>query len=241
MIKYVFSLGLLFLMLSQAFFFPGFVAAEGEQGLPAVNQAEPPAVSEAENLRGLIEEKSAELQKIQEEREKIEKNIEENAQSKNSLTKELKTIDYNISQLNLSIKANKLTLEKLELEINSLGTNILSIEKNVDAKKTTIGKLFVELQQKDRENLLILFLRNKSLAEGVAEAQSIASVNRDLELGVAELRNLQVDLSSRLAEEKNKKHSKQIETSNLSNRQAIVQDQKKEKQQVLVQTKNQIG
>lgn len=230
MAKYFSSLGFLLLILALALSSSVPVAAE---------EAQPAATSEADNLRNLIEQKSVELLQIQAEREKLEKSIAETAQSKNSLTKELKVIDHNINQLNLSIKANKLTLEKLELEITSLGKNILSIERGVDAKKSTIGKLFVELQQKDRENVLVLFLRNKSLAEGVAEAQSIFSINHDLEQGVAELRNLQVELSGRLAEEKNKKRSRQIETTNLSNRQEIVLDQKKEKQQVLTQTKNQ--
>ena len=128
MIRGILSIGILFLLVAQGVSVYRFAEAEEEQDLPVA--------SEANNLRNLIEEKNAELQKIQEEREKIEKSIEETAQSKNSLTKELKTIDYNINQLNLSIKANKLTLEKLELEINSLSTNILSTEKSVDAKKT---------------------------------------------------------------------------------------------------------
>ncbi len=207
-----------------------------------VNAQESPVakpVSESDTLRNLIDEKSAELQAIQAEREKIEKSIQETSKSKTSLTKELKTIDQNISQLNLSIKANRLMLEKLSLEINSLDQNITGIQDGIDSKKETIGKLFVELQQKDRENLLVMMLRNKSLAESVSEAQSITSVNKELEKSIAELRDLQVQLSGRLSEEKGKKKSQEIEKLNLTNRQVIVQDQKSEKQQVLTETKNQ--
>ncbi|HXF44311.1 MAG TPA: peptidoglycan DD-metalloendopeptidase family protein [Candidatus Paceibacterota bacterium] len=195
--------------------------------------------SEAESLRSQIDAKSAELKQLLEERAKIEEQLEQTGSLKSSLQKELKIIDYNISQLNLSIKANRVALEKLDLEIKSLNGNIRSIEKSIDNKKTTIGKLMVKLQQKDRENFLMILLKNQSLAESVSEAQSIATLNSDLVASAEELRKYQVDLVEKLSEEQLKQRQKEREQASLVNRQQIVQAQKATKNTILAQTKNQ--
>jgi len=193
----------------------------------------------AENLRAQIDAKNAELQKLMEERAKIEEQLEKTGSLKNSLQKELKIIDYNINQLNLSIKANKITLDKINLEIESLSSDIKNIEQKIDNKKATIGRLMVELQQKDRENFLTIFLKNQSLAESVSEAQSIATLNNDLVASAEELRKYQGDLVEKLNEERMKQEQKKREQSNLTNRQQIIQAQKDAKNMVLIQTKNQ--
>ena len=205
----------------------------------AVEEGSDSAASEAENLRQEIDNKNAELQKILEEREQIVRQLEETGEQKGTLQKELKNIDATINQLNLSIKANRLMLEKLELEIKSLGGEITNTEKLIENKKKTIAKLFVELQQKDRENLLIIFLKNQSLAESVSEAQSITELNINLSETAEEMRGFQQDLIHKLSEEQSKKRQQEIERANLINRQDIVSDQKSVKTTVLTQTKNQ--
>ena len=208
---------------------------------PVFSQSEEETTSgsSAEDLRQEIENRNTLLQEILEEREEIEKNLDETGKQKNSLVKEIRTIDYNINRLNLSIKANKLILEKLDLEIESLRGDVRSIENNIQNKKSTVAKLMVELQQRDRENILTIFLKNKSLADSVSEAQSIITLNNDLTVSAGELRNFQYELIQKLNEEQGKQKSKKIEGSNLINRQFIVKDQKDYKNQVLTQTKNQ--
>jgi len=165
--------------------------------------------------------------------------LQEVSESNSSLAKELRTIDYNINQLNLSIKGNKLTLEKLSLEIDSLRNDIKTTQESLKNKKESVAKLFVELQQKDRENTLTLFLRSKSLAEGLNEARTIAIFNQTLSQNIGQLQSLQFQLSKQLDEEERKKTNKETEKTNLINRQYIVQDQKEEKKKILVVTKNQ--
>ncbi len=193
----------------------------------------------APNLRELIEEKNKELQQLQSQREAIEKELENVSKTSTSLKKELQIVNANINQLNLSVKGNKLLLEKLELEIDSLKNEIKDTEESIQNKKSTIIKLMIELQQRDNENILTILLKNKSLAGSVAEAQSIAKLNNNLSLAVGQFQELQNQLTKKLDEGEKKKRSREIETANLLNRQAIVQEQKNEKQKILTQTKNQ--
>lgn len=190
-------------------------------------------------LRDLIAEKSERLKELQEQRAALEKNLETVAKSNTKLSKEIKTMDNTISQLDLLVKSNNLSIEKIELEIDSLTGDIGNTEKNIAQKKETIGKLFSELQQKDNENFLTIFLRNKSLAESVAEARTISTLNSNLYENLEVLKNLQMDLTKKIREGENKKQEKAAEKVNFQNRQVILADQKKEKQVVLSQTKNQ--
>jgi len=190
-------------------------------------------------LRDLIAEKNERLKELQEQRFALEKNLDTVSKSNTKLSKEIKTMDNTISQLDLLVKSNNLAIEKIELEIDSLTGDIGDTEKNIAQKKETIGKLFSELQQKDNENFLTIFLRNKSLAESIAEARTISTLNSNLYENLEVLKNLQVDLSKKIREGENKKQEKAAEKVNFQNRQVILADQKKEKQMVLSQTKNQ--
>jgi murein DD-endopeptidase MepM/ murein hydrolase activator NlpD len=148
-------------------------------------------------------------------------------------------MDNSINQLDLFVKSNNLAIEKLGLEIESLTGDIGNIEDDIENKKEAIGRLFSELQQKDRENFLVIFLRNKSLAESVTEARTIATLNSSLYENLEDLKNLQVELNKKVKDGETKKQQKAIEKINFQNRQLILADQKKEKQVILSQTKNQ--
>jgi len=192
-----------------------------------------------QDLRQKIEQKSLELRDIQIQKEALEKTLEEINKTSNTLTREMKTIDYNVSQLNLLIKSNKVLIENLELEIEAFKEDIDDTEKGINDKRETIKKLFFELQQKDRENLLTVFLRNKSLSQSVSEIQTIMGLNASLSGNINELKSLEGQLSQKINEESRLKQNKEVEHVNLTSRQVIIQEQKTEKQKLLNQTKNQ--
>lgn len=197
------------------------------------------AQSIPDNVRELIEKKTQELNAIEAQKKALENNLNEINKSNSKLTKEIKTMDNQISQINLGIKASALAVEKLELELKELSKEVETTDDNIQIKKNAISKLFGELQQKSNENFLVIFLRNKSLAESVGEVESIALLNSKLNQNIKELTNLQDELQEKLVKEGEKKQNKEVEKSNLTNKQYILQDQKKDKQTLLSQTKNQ--
>ena len=194
---------------------------------------------EPETFKGLIEEKALQLQKIQEQRDAVQKNLDEVSESKNTLNKEIVFIDGTINHLNLSIKANTLTIEQLGFEIESLDSNIEEFKKRIAAKRETVLRLFVALQQHEHENALVVLLRNMSLSRSVAELQSIEMLSSSLLASVGELRDLQTKSSGALEEAKHKKSSREVEQTTLVSRQSIIQEQKAQKQILFTQTKSQ--
>ncbi len=205
----------------------------------SVQTAKADPVEEVESLQQMIDEKNQELQTLQDEREELEQRLEEVGDVSNTLSRELRNINYRISQLNVSVRANRLTIEKLKLETMSLNNEIVEIGKEVARAKETIGKLLVELQQRDNENLLVVLLKNDSLADGVSEIQSIITLGNTLTNNVTHLRGLQSELSRKSEAVQQHKYGIEIEQKTLVNRQGIIEEQKEEKQYLLVQTKNQ--
>ncbi len=209
----------------------------GGEGIFA--QTIPLATSSAPTLQDLIDQKSAQLQALQAQRNALEQTIQSTSQAGASLKNELKQMDANINQLNLSIQANKITLDKLNLQIQQMSSDIQDTSSAIEGTKTAIKQLFVELQQSDQENLLTMILKNESLSESVDQFQSLVTLNKALMDNIQNLENYQVDLATQINDQKQIQVQKQVENVNLANRQIIVQEQKSEKQQVLAQTQDQ--
>ena len=194
---------------------------------------------EQEVLQSQIDQKTKELEEIQARKREVERALEATSGSKKKLSDELAKINGTINQLNLSIRENRTMIEKLNLEISSLGHDITSTEDSIRLKKATMGKLFAEIQQNDGQSLLSILLKSENLSDGLAAAQSIESVSVELRNNLLELNALKGTLSEQLEREKGKKETREIEQENLKNRQYIVEDEKKGKQTLLTETKNQ--
>ncbi|KKU15094.1 hypothetical protein A3D55_01235 [Candidatus Jorgensenbacteria bacterium RIFCSPHIGHO2_02_FULL_45_20] len=193
----------------------------------------------SDDMRRAIDEKAAALKELEEQRKELEKTLDGISASNNKLSGEIKYVDNTINQLNITVRSNELTVEKLELEMDSLRSDIDATEESIANKKQTIGKLFTEMQQRDNENLLVVFLKNQSLAEAVNEIQTLSNLNNNLFVNITELAAFQNELSGKVMEQESKRQSKEVESANLKNRQGILQDQKKVKQAILAETKNQ--
>jgi len=192
-----------------------------------------------DELKRAIEEKSKELSDISVKITQAEQGLKDIESKSKSLQNELKKSDYTINQLNLSIKSSELNIQKLNLEIKALKYDIGDTESQIDVKKLGIAGLLRELQKKDMENVLVVLLKNKSIAESLDEAQNILSINSGLSTEVSSLQILNDKLSTNLTNSSTKKAKVEVENKNLKNRKVILQNQKTERQSLLTQTKNQ--
>lgn len=192
-----------------------------------------------EELKKAIDDKSKELSDISLKITQAEQDLKDTESKSKSLQNELRKSDYTINQLNLSIKSSELNIQKLNLEIEALKYDIGDTESQIDIKKLGISDLLKELQRKDMENVLVILLKNKSIAESLDEAQSILDINSGLSAEVSSLQILNDKLSNKLTDSSTKKLKVELENKNLKNRKVILQNQKTERQSLLTQTKNQ--
>ena len=192
-----------------------------------------------DQLKQSIDSKLQELQKINAEIMQTEADLKKTQNQKRSLSQELKSLDYNISQVNLNIRSTVINIDKLGLELDALRYEISDAEFQIEIKRATIIRLLRELQEKDRESFLALVLRNKSLADGFFEMQTIADLNSGLSNEVRDLSLLKKSLDTKFQNRNSKKSRLQAENQNLSNRKNILDDQKNTRSNLLAQTKNQ--
>jgi len=195
--------------------------------------------STSQELRDAINQKSAELQEIDSERQKILDNISELNKENATIQKDIKKNDYQISQLNLSIKSNEITIEKLTLEIKSLNNEIKDIGNKSDIGKQAIVNLLRELNEKEKEGILNILLKNRSLTDSISETQTLVDLNTNLATEVATLRQFHNERTQKLDEVSNKKQNQETAKVDSQNKKLIVNDQKTEQQSLLSVNKKQ--
>lgn len=192
-----------------------------------------------EQLQSSISEKSKQLQEINSQIQETQKNLSETAEKSQTLQQEIKRVNNDVYQLNLNIKLSEVTIDKLDLEIDSLQYDTEKTQDKIDLRKVAIDKILREIQSQDIEDPLIVFLKNKTLAEGIAENQSLSDVKNQLYEEAENLKGLKVDLDEKLGNASKKKSSKEKEQQNLKVRKSLVEEEKKERQRLLTDTKNQ--
>src|SRR3989344_3115325 len=131
-----------------------------------------------DELSNQIQSKTKQLDEINRELESTRENLKDTTTARKTLQKELNTIQGNINQLTLGIKSDEVTVQKLGFEIESLGYDIRDIRESMVSKRDAVERSLVELQKNDHANgnLLAIFLKNASLADGILEVQNLKNL-----------------------------------------------------------------
>ena len=191
------------------------------------------------DLRKSIDDKSKALQEVNQKLAEANKSLEATADTGKKLQTEIKKTDAQINYLSLSIKGSQINIEKLGLEIKSIGYDIDKINNQISIQKAGMRQFLQELQMKDDEEMLITFLKNRSLSESMNEFKNIDDLNERLAVDTQKFEKLTAELSDKLNQTSQKKSVIVQENKNLTYRKAIVADEKQNKQKLLVETKNQ--
>lgn len=192
-----------------------------------------------QELKEAISQKSAELRQLDTERQVIIDNLNKLDKENQGIQKDIKKNDYQINQLNLSIKSSGISIEKLGLEIESLNNEIQDIEAKSETEKLAVASLLRQLNEEQKESILVIFLKNKSLVDSVSETQRLVDLNTGLTAKALVLKQLHEERSEKLGEISDKKDEQELNKANLEYRKVIVQDQKSERQSLLKANKTQ--
>lgn len=194
---------------------------------------------EPQELKSSIDKKSRELREINNQILETRNQLETAKDQKQTLQGELKRINSNIRQLNLGIKMSQTSIEKLALEIEVTQFDIKDSETKIETKRQAIVEALQQLQQKNNSgNLLMIFLKNKNLADSVFEIQGLTDFQNQLTNDVQELKILKDELGAKLQISSVKKQTKEVENVNLKNKKIIVEETKKDRQQLFTETQN---
>ncbi len=191
-----------------------------------------------EELRDAISQKAKELEAVNQQIAETQKKLEETEGKGKTLKTEISQVDQKLNQLNLGIKSSEINISKLRLEAESLQYDLQDIRSSIDTTKAGIIKLFRELVKKDRESLLVTFLKGNSLSDSLNELENTISLNSSLSEKVTDLQILDKQVAENIDASAQKKRQVERENENLKNRKSIAATQKNEKQNLLALTKN---
>ncbi|OGY99622.1 MAG: hypothetical protein A2945_03180 [Candidatus Liptonbacteria bacterium RIFCSPLOWO2_01_FULL_52_25] len=206
----------------------------------AENATSTPVSLTRDELANQIQSRTKQLDEVNQQLESTRASLKETATARKTLQKELNTIQSNIGQLNLGIKSDEITVQKLEFEIEALGYDIRDIRESMVSKRDAVERSLVELQKNDHANgnLLAIFLKNASLADGILEAQNLKNLQGRLAADIVGLRTLHEEYNNKLEDTSEKKDGIAIHQRSLQNKKLIVEDQKEERTGILTNTKN---
>lgn len=192
-----------------------------------------------EQLDAAIREKAKELEAIQKQLFETQKNLNQTQEKGQSLNQELGRIKSNLKQLDLGIKTNTVKIGKLSLEIDVLENDITKAENAVREKSGAVASIMKKVQEKDGEDPLIIFVKNASLSEAIEEQSHLSELNTDLGEAIGELEEANAERKEKLEDRTKKKKGVESEYKSLKAKKTIAEDVKKERQEILTETKNQ--
>lgn len=196
------------------------------------------AGADESTVRSQIDQKNQQLQQISQQIQEQQQKLAETQNQKQSISSEIKKIDSGLNEINLNIQASQVTIDKLGLESQSLQDNISIAENDIAAKQEALKEVLKQIQDKDSESVLYLFLKNKTLSDGIFESQSLADMNSTLLVKINELNQSKQNLNDLLDQTNQNKQQKEVEKGNLQNQKSIASDLRNEKSQFLQETKN---
>ncbi len=193
-----------------------------------------------DDLASQIQEKAKQLDSVDKQLQTTRETLKGVTGERVTLQKELNGLSGNISQLNLSLKSDEINIQKLSLEVESLGYDLEDIGRSIQDKRDAIEKILLEFQKNEHQNnnLLTIFLRSSSLADGVLEAQTLNNLQSQLVTDLGSLRSVQDEYNQKIQAANSKKDSIASHKRDSENKKLIVQDQQAERETLLKQTKN---
>lgn len=186
-----------------------------------------------------IQEKNKELQEVQQKILEQQELLEQTQRQKRTVSSELSRINSQIRQIDLGISSSRLTIEKLDLQIDSLQEEIVYAQEAIDRKSETVATVLRQIQERDRDSMLVTFLKNSTLSEGLFELQALQDLNVTLLSHITELEGAQRELSSILENATQTRRNKTIEQSALQNKRSISEELQEEKEYILSLTQSQ--
>jgi murein DD-endopeptidase MepM/ murein hydrolase activator NlpD len=193
----------------------------------------------ARDLQNQINDVNSQIQALDKEISQYQAQISQTNEKSNTLANLIKELTLTRAKL---VKEKEQTQKKItaaNLVISELSGNINLQQKSVDKSKSSLIKMLNDLNRNDNETVIERLLAKDSMANMSREYNNILSINEEARQHIKDLLN-QIDS---LNTSKNKKviEQKKLTTlkKDLAQKQQVIEITKQEKNNLLVETKNQ--
>lgn len=204
-----------------------------------VNFASYASISTVEELEKDIEDKNAEIKKLEQEARKYRDAIALEQQRGKTLQEEIKRIDRAITKLRGDISLTEQKIAKVELEIEVLFLQMQRKELAIQKLKSGLAELFKLYAKKEDESFLEIILKYGIFSDFFRQIDQLAQLKDDILSSFTELKQLREELGAVKTEEEAKKDGLDKLKKSLRSRTAAQQSTKRERGELLTETKSQ--
>lgn len=197
------------------------------------------AASQIDALKTAIEQKNQDIKKLESDALKYNNAALLAQKKQKTLKNELKTLNTTIGGLGLTITITGKKIEKVKIEIEKLLLEIKSQEEEVEKNKMALGAVVRTLYEREREDLLLLILKNDSFSDTFNQIQYSENLNNSLFSRLKTILRLKADLELKKEENENNKRGLETLVISLGDQKRANESVKEGKNTLLKKTKNQ--
>jgi len=185
-----------------------------------------------------IEQKNAEIQKLQEAKKKYQQELKKNQQQSGTLKQEIAKIDNSINSLSTGIALTERQIERARLQIQQLDLEMSQKDASIGKVKSGLATVLNSFARREQEPYIYALFRGNSLAQFFRALGEAALLEKNMLVALEGLHQLR----NERAQEKSESEEKKAELQNLENN-LIVQKQgqvvaKNDRSNLLAITKN---
>ncbi len=158
-----------------------------------------------------IDQKNAEIQKLQEAKKKYQQELQKNQQRSGTLKQEIANIDNSIKSLSDSIVLTERQVERARLQIQQLGLEISQKDSSIQKVKSGLAIVLNSFAQREQEPQMYALFKGNSLAQFFRVIHDATLLEQKMLVALDDLHALR----TARAQEKSKSEEKKAELQNL--------------------------
>lgn len=198
----------------------------------------PTSASRIDELRDQISERDQQIKNIEEEIEEYQEEIEKTTKKASSLKNEINRLDITRRKLNSDIYLSQKQIETSALNIERLGIKIASSGKDIESKKSSLAELIRTVYDLESKSLIEITLAHERFSDFFNDLENFEHVQKEINLNLSNLRFLKKMFEKESGEEQAEKEKIERLRGQLVDQKVIVDSNKKNKNNLLTQTKN---
>ena len=196
------------------------------------------AQSEIEKLQTEIRDRNGRLGEIEKEIAKFESALKEVGAEKKTLQSAIARLELERGKVQADIKYTEQKISSTDLELNKLILEINAAETNIGTNKAAISEIIRKVYQADSESMIEVLLAHAHLSEFWNELENLDTVRNSMSERVRNLHELQATLALKKDDTSARRGELVDLKSQYSDQSTILANNKAERTELLVATKN---
>lgn len=192
-----------------------------------------------QELQKGIDQKNAEIQKLQEAKKKYQAELQKNQQRSSTLKQEIANIDNSIHSLSNSIALTEGQIERARLQIQQLGLEISQKDASIQNVKNGLATIMNSFAQHEQEPQMYALFKGNSLSQFFRNLSDATLLEKNMLAALGNLHQLRNERAEEKTQSEEKKTELQGFESNLTTQKQGEVMAKNDRSNLLAITKNQ--